>query len=81
MTPETTDSETIMASVHVAKFCELGRRFLLRKLANMMNPEDVNRLLGAKSPCASIDAGIRDWDVLPGSRIPPPGNNLQFGEI
>jgi len=26
--------------------------------------------LGAKCPCASIDAGIRDWDVLPGSLVP-----------
>jgi len=25
--------------------------------------------------------GIRDWDVLPGSCLPPPGNDLQFGEI
>ena len=26
--------------------------------------------MGAKCPCASIDAGIRDWDVLPGSLVP-----------
>jgi hypothetical protein len=37
-------------------------------------------VLGAKTPCASIDAGIRDWDVLPGSRVPPLANDYNLAK-
>jgi len=36
--------------------------------------------MGSEIPCASIDAGIRDWDVLPAPGVPLPGNDHNLAE-
>src|ERR1700719_2221373 len=38
MTLESNDSETTVASIHVARSSQLERRFLVRKLANICKP-------------------------------------------
>src|SRR5580692_7731321 len=56
-------SETAITSLAGARRREI-RRFVVKTWANIATPKRGKYTIGAKTPCASIDAGIRDWDVL-----------------